>query len=379
MCEDFKYVAIPRSILRRVAFDLSFVNPSTAEDHWVSFSRVIQESVTSDPGSPELLAAGTLRSPQANWRQRHRSQSRSSLNSSPTLYPFSRETSKAPEGTEVEDSQDEDTDVPILDLEFEAQTGTDAAAGTTVTNRADTSLIRGTKRNTNHPDAPQITEGQPENSDDPRVRRRVVVMPWECPRNGNLKALPRQRSQPQFRQGFPMVDGPNGPEIDMDIEEEDDARGNEESGEGCETGGAELRAGGLDDSGSEEEPPKKQKQRSTRDGQTQPKGTRRKMGEEQWKVLARKHRTNRDAIDLVLIFSKMSSQRHQQSLPGFISDICGSARLSSSPIISSSLNSSDLSTLSTMLAHVDNLISDTKILDFYRMIALMQVSLWLDW
>jgi hypothetical protein len=32
-----------------------------------------------------------------------------------------------------------------------------------------------------------------------------------------------------------------------------------------------------------------------------------------------------------------------------------------------------------MLAHVDNLISDTKILDFYRMIALMQVSLWLDW
>jgi hypothetical protein len=103
------------------------------------------------------------------------------------------------------------------------------------------------------------------------------------------------------------------------------------------------------------------------------------MGEEQWKVLARKHRTNRDAIDLVLIFSKMSSQRHQQSLPGFISDICGSVRLSSSPIISSSLNSSDLSTLSTMLAHVDNLISDTKILDFYRMIALMQVSLWLDW
>jgi hypothetical protein len=173
-----------------------------------------------------------------------------------------------------------------------------------------------------------------------------------------------------------MVDGPNGPEIDTDVEEED-ARGNKEPGDGDETHGTELRTGGLDNSGSEA--PQKQKRGSTSHDQTKSKGKAKKK-EEEWKVLARKRRTtNRDAVDLVLAFSKMSSQRHQESLPGFISDVCGSVQQSGSPIISPLSNSSGLSILSTMLTHVDGLISNAKILDFYRMIALMQLSLWLDW
>ena len=207
-------------------------------------------------------------------------------------------------------------------------------------------------------------------------------MTWECKRNGNRKALPRERSQPQFCQGFPMVDGPNGPEIDMDLDKdlgEEDAGGNDDSG-GDEAAGAEFSVGELDDSESEEEVPQKQKRHSTGHGQMKSKGKAKEKGEVEWKALGRKRRaTNRDAVDLVVAFSKMSSQRHLESLPGFISEVCGPGRQSDSPTISPSANSSGLSLLPTMLSHVDSLISDAKILDFYRMIALMQLSLWLDW
>jgi hypothetical protein len=88
-------------------------------------------------------------------------------------------------------------------------------------------------------------------------------------------------------------------------------------------------------------------------------------------------------------FAAMSSERHRQNLVLLISDICGAAQSSGGPssAASSSMNSAmspasealGLGALSSMLTRVDVLIRQAKVLDFHRMIALMQLALWLDW
>ena len=103
----------------------------------------------------------------------------------------------------------------------------------------------------------------------------------------------------------------------------------------------------------------------------------------QWKELVHKHHsTKQEAVDLIVSFSAMSSQRHQQNLALLISDICRPGA-SSGPSLSfdtSSIpSSSGLGVLVAMAAHMDGLIHQAKVPDLRRMVAFMHIALWLDW
>jgi hypothetical protein len=74
----------------------------------------------------------------------------------------------------------------------------------------------------------------------------------------------------------------------------------------------------------------------------------------------------------------MSSQRHHQNFLELISDICLSVPLASGYNLPSA-EASGLDMLGTLSVQVDHLIYQAKVLDFCRMIALMQLALWVDW
>jgi len=54
-----------------------------------------------------------------------------------------------------------------------------------------------------------------------RLQGGAATMPWECDWNGNHKLLAWECTQAERYGGFPMVDGPNGPERDPDVQEEE--------------------------------------------------------------------------------------------------------------------------------------------------------------
>ena len=221
-------------------------------------------------------------------------------------------------------------------------------------------------------------------------------MPWECPRNGNRKPLDLELFESQMYHGAPMIDGPHGPEIDSDVEEEEVMDGGERGGlemgvmrhgrgEGIAKGGDR----GLDEGESEvlssdgDEAPSKHKRetKGTKKGR-KGKGKGKVKENSEWKALARKHCTPKEAVHLILSFSLISSQRHHQELLTLISMVCGRLGQSfdsiSSTIPPPSANVG-LEMLSTMASQVLGLIQQAQMLDFCRMVSLMQLALWLDW
>jgi hypothetical protein len=373
---EFVNIAIPRKFLRRMASDLSGLDPSQAEEHWSYLSQAIEATEKSSAPSGENLGPGTADS---YLYRRPQSFSRS-LASSPTLAAFSSRASSAvpadPEGSEAGDN---DVDVPILNLDLEDAEQIDqdldapiANLANSYSNPAISNLSRGTKRNAHHPDAPQISERPVAESQALRLRGGVSVMPWYCPRNGDRKALPRQRLSVLQHGGIPMMDGPNGPEIDSDLEDEAEGSGGE--GNPVDRQGED---GGMEPY-DEGDAPKKQRRESQSIGYKKSKGKGKKKEQQAFKVVVRKHRTSQESVSLMASFSAMSTMRHQQNLSSFISDLCPTA-LPESSNTSLLPNSSGLGALGPMLTRVDGLIRQAVVLDFHRMVALMQVALWLDW
>jgi hypothetical protein len=181
-----------------------------------------------------------------------------------------------------------------------------------------------------------------------------------------------------------MIEGPHGPEIDPDVEaEEIDGEGDGGQAEkvGCSSGQgiAADQDEGESEVYSSDEAPSKRKQ--------DPKGGRKgrkakgKPTDKKWKVLVRNRRTHKDALDLMVSLSVMSMERHQQNLLGLISCLCGPEKTSDFVFSSIPLPPSNagLEILSTMSTQISSLIHQAEILDFRRMISLMQIALWLDW
>ena len=88
--------------------------------------------------------------------------------------------------------------------------------------------------------------------------------------------------------------------------------------------------------------------------------------------------TSLEVVDLMVSFALMSGQRHHRNLLELISDICGTAP-SHIPGLNLPFVLTSLGILATMSAHLDGLIRQAKVLDFRRMVALMQISLWVNW
>jgi len=371
------------AMLCLIASDLSMLDPSSAQEHWMCLCQAVNATLK----NAELDALDFGSDVANSHCYRGPSLSVFSHGSSPTLHSSSRATSTTPEGLGENGNDDDDggmgMEVPVdlLGLDGDGRVAPDsyAAGGDLEGTSIDSLPSQGTKRNTHHPDAPHMSDGPPGNdAGAARLRGGAATMPWECKRNGNRKPLAREQFQAERYGGFPMIDGPDGPERDPDAEEEE-FRENGEGvhGEDCMRDGAGL--GGEESDEDEEAPPKQKRQPQVVNG----KKAKGKGKEVQWKELVRKHRsTRKEAVNLMVSFSAMSSQRHQQNLALLISDICGPG-VSSGPLlsfgISSMPSSSGLGVLAPMLTHMDGLIRQTRVLDFHRMVAFMQIALWLDW
>ena len=352
---DLVYIPVPRNSLRRLASNDSMLSSlkSSGED-WAYLGQAIEameKSAVTDEGTFPIRADNYYRSSShSNF---------SSVPSSPTLQASSsRAASSEPGDLEFQtDEGDEDmSGVPVIDLDL----GEDSAAA------VDPGLpTRGTKRNGNHLDAPPDRAPL-------AFRGGAVAMAWHCPRAGNRKPLARQHTQMQTYGGVPMVHGPDGPEIDPEIENAE-ARGNTMAGGGIGDG---VDGGEETDDLEEEEAPPKLKRTPKDKGK---KRARAKEGDPEWVNAVRKHRTSKESVDLMASFSAMSSQRHHQNLLELISDICLSAPSASSGYKLPPAEASGLDMLGTLSVQVDGLIRQAKVLDFRRMIALMQLALWVDW
>lgn len=381
---EYITIAVPRKHLRRMASDLSTLDPSQAEEHWAYLSRAIGAMEKSSQPAPENSDPGTN-----SYRQRRSQSFSSSLASSPTLPALSsRAGSAVPEGY---DDEDDALDVPVMSLDLEeaehASKGLDTSTmGPDANDYIDTSCLapsdppRGTKRSSRHLHEPQTSE-EPIAPEAVRLRGGAAVMPWYCPRKGNRKRLPQAHSQAQRYGGFPMMDGANGPEVDSDAEDEDDGSGGEgDAAEGCNEGGMmdgpglSLEGAEGPSSDNEEDAPKKRRRESQSATGRKSKG---KGKTRVFKQLVRQHRTSKQTVDLMGSFAAMSTQRHQQNLYVLIPDICSSSLPASNFCALPTL--SGLGALVPMLARVEGLIRQAMVLDFHRMISFMQLALWLDW
>ena len=358
MDDDLVYIPVPRRTLRRLVSDDSMMSSlRTSTDDWAYLGDTIEAMDKSTVLDTETLH-GTV-----SYRSRAHSIS-SSMPSSPTLRASSsRATSAAPDDPRDE-NEDGEMDVPILNLDLDQDFDQEFTAGTDLASNFPPT--HGMKQTSSHPDAPETTEGASASSR-LRLRGGAAVMPWYCPRAGNRKPLAQECVEMPMHGGAPMVRGPHGPEMDPEVEEEEDGTIEEDVGGNS---GGDAVDGAVED--EEEAPPKLKRQRNGKD-KKRSKSTK----NPEWQKVVRKHRTSLEVVDLMASFALMSGQRHHQNLLELISDICGTAP-SHTPGLNLPSTSTSLGILATMSAHLDGLIRQAKVLDFHRMVALMQIALWVD-
>jgi hypothetical protein len=182
---EYVTIAVPKKHLRRMASDLSTLDPSQAEEHWTYLHQAIGAMVKPGAENSDLGKANSYR--------QHRSQSfSSSLASSPTLPASSRASFAWPEGC---GNNDNSMDVPIMSLDLDEaadhanqglHTSTMGLVATDASHLAPSNPPRGMKRSSYDIDEPQ---GHPEAPRALHLRGGVGVIPWYCPRNGDRKQL----------------------------------------------------------------------------------------------------------------------------------------------------------------------------------------------
>ena len=119
---------------------------------------------------------------------------------------------------------DVDIQVNLLDLDGDGKVIQDSPAtgGDLAGTLIDSLPSWGMKCNTHHPDVLKMSDGPPGNNvSAPHLQGGAAAMPWECKQNGNCKPLAQEHFQAERYGGFPMIDGPDGPERDPDAEEEE--------------------------------------------------------------------------------------------------------------------------------------------------------------
>jgi hypothetical protein len=150
-----------------------------------------------------------------------------------------------------------------------------------------------------------------------------------------------------------MVEGPYGPEPDPRTEES--------AGSDKNSGVMPAAAGEVLDEASE-------------DDRTVQKKAKKGKGKA-YVIDKRPKPTRKEATSMIASLMAISTQKHHNALCDFIAQLCSlPSQLTSITDISS--NPHVVFTLTRQLDAID---MQSKVFDFYRMVLLMQITLWVDW
>jgi hypothetical protein len=158
-----------------------------------------------------------------------------------------------------------------------------------------------------------------------------------------------------------MLDGPDGPEPDPSVVRDPSSGANQQEDEYIDEGETEV------DLTEDEE------------ASNAPKKGKKKKGKGGWEKVARQALARKEAQRLMARFGSLSTTRCQEELISFIRAMCHTDTPSSGsqgPLPSSSFQTH---VLVSMTQELTTLVESSKILDFRRLVLLMQIALWVDW
>jgi len=365
------YIPIPRDVLLRLVShypDISSIPIFSADSDWATLGQAIAETVQNvlnDASDPTLHPSHPYRSQSPTF----------SIGSSPTLMPTSsRAASLAPPDCGFDDGLDQqgsdDLDIPDVnmgDLLLEEALAVGQAESPSSDPEAEDlaesgsgTLLAGAKRGSEHPDAPELHDEIGKRAER-LLRLRGGWGEPNCPRSGDRVPLPRDQVVVQNYRGLPMGEGPYGPEPNPETE----PRGTMEDSGGQATGGAEIDEGESEVESGEAIESDKSVRRTTKK-KSSGKG-------KAYVVDMRTRPTRKEATSLITSFMAISTQRPHDDLCDFINQLCGS--------FPSQLESMDTEShiILTLTRRLEALEMNTKVFDFYRLVLLMQITLWVDW
>jgi len=361
--DDVVHIPIARELLLRLVSrhpNITSIEPFSTDADWAYVGRAIAEVARELISPPD--------------RPHYRSQSPSfSTGSSPTLRPSSsRASSSAPDDCGFNDDLDrrayDDQDVPDIDMNLDdlfLDEATSGASPQPAVIEADIPTT-GTKRGSEHPDAPAFHDEVAKRAERVLRLRGGVWLP-ECQRKGDRVPLPRDQVRIESSRGLPMVEGPYGLEPDPRTEE---------SAGGDKNGGMISAAAGevLDEGESEVENDEVEDEASEGDRTVRKKA---KKGKEKAYVVDKLPKpTRKEATSMIASLMAISMQRHHNGLCDFIAQLCSS-------LPSQWTSTTDISTnphvVLTLTRQLDAIEMQSKVFDFYRMVLLMQITLWVDW
>jgi hypothetical protein len=367
--ESLVYIPIPRDVLLRLVShypDISSIPIFSADSDWAAVGQAIAETaqnVLNDASDPTLYPSHSYRSQSPTF----------SMGSSPTLMPTSsRAASLAPpdcdDGFDQQGSDDLDIpDVNMGDLLLEEALAAGQAESPSSDPEAEDlaepssgTLLAGAKRGSEHPDAPELHDEIGKRAER-LLRLRGGWGEPNCPRSGDRVPLPRDQVEVQNYRGLPTVEGPYGPEPNPATE----PSGTMEDSGGQAAGGAVIDEGESEVESEEAIESDKSVRRTTK---------KKSSGKDKAYVVdIRTRPTRKEATSLLASFMAISTRRHHDDLCDFINQLCGS-----SP---SQLESTDAGShiILTLTRQLEALEMNTKVFDFYRLVLLMQIALWVDW
>jgi hypothetical protein len=353
--DDVVHIPIPRELLLRLVSrhpNITSIEPFSTDADWAYVGRAIAEVASELISPPD--------------RPYYRSQSPSfSIGSSPTLRPSSSRASSAPVDCGFDDDLNhhayDDRDVPDINMNLDDLFLDEAASGASPQPAATEADIptTGTKRGSEHPDAPALHDEVAKRAERILRLRGGVWLP-ECQRKGNRVPLPRDQVEIESFHGLPMVEGPYGPEPDARIEESaggDNGMILAATGEVPDEGESEV-----EDDEEEEDEGNRAVQKKAKKGKA-------------YVVDKRPKPTRKEATSMIASLMAISTRRHHNDLCDFIAQLHGSLPSQ----LESATDSSNPHVIFTLTRRLEAIEIQSKVLDFHRMVLLMQIALWVDW